>query len=232
MRNSKAVPSIVFEGAIFDVPTRFKSYRDGKIVCEAYLQSADTKNQNRRVYPKMVLDQGMHAIQKKINERRFLGELDHPISDNSARQTTVLYQNASHLVREWWWEDNKIKGIVETLPYTPNGRVMSGLIADGVACGFSLRGLGDIVSKNDYQEVQAPLVIISYDCVSEPSHRGSNVTEIREEGVSLPLKAGSTNLKILEEAKGFYTLSNGRTYTGNALDMLVEQKILKLCRYN
>lgn len=226
----KSVPSIVFEGAVFDVPERYKKYKSGKIVAECYLQTANSKNQNRRVYPKHVLDEGMHRIQEKINARRFVGELDHPISDNSARQTTVLYQNASHLVREWWWEGDRIKGIVETLPYTPNGKIMSGLIADGVPVGFSLRGLGDIEDKNGYQEVQAPLIIISYDAVSEPSHVKSWVTEIREEGVSIPLQPGNQNLKILEEAKGFYTLTNGRTYTGNALDRLIEQRILKLCK--
>lgn len=230
MRN-RSTPSMVFEGAIFDVPDKYKRYSDGKIVAECYLQTADERNQNRRVYPKVVLDQGMHAIQEKINSRRFVGELDHPISENSTRQTTVLYQNASHLVREWWWEGNRIKGIVETLPYTPNGRIMSGLIADGIAVGFSLRGLADVEDRNGYQEVQAPLIVISYDCVSEPSHKKSWVSEIREEGVAIPLKPGNKNLKILEEAKGFYTLSNGRTYTGNALDRLVEQKILKLTRF-
>ena len=35
----------------------------------------------------------------------------------------------------------------------------------------------------------------------------------------------SKGLKILNEARNFYTLSNGNTYTGNALDYFVENKI-------
>lgn len=225
---SKVIPSIVLEGAVFDVPHKYKKYSDGKIVAECFLQTADEKNQNRRVYPRNVLDQGMRAIQQKIDDRRFVGELDHPISDQSTRQTTVEYKNASHLVREWWWEGNRIKGVVETLPYTPSGKIMSGLISDGIPVGFSLRGLADVENMGGFQQVQAPLIVISYDCVSEPSHKGSQVTELRQEGCVMPLQHGSHAMKILSEARDFYTLSNGRTYTGNALDYLVEQRIIKL----
>ena len=224
----KRVSSIVLEGAVFDVPKKYKKYNDGKIVAECYLQTADEKNQNRRIYPRNVLDQGMRAIQQKIDDRRFVGELDHPISDQSQRQTTVEYKNASHLIREWWWDGNRIKGIVETLPYTPSGKIMSGLISDEIPVGFSLRGLADVENMGGYQQVQAPLIVISYDCVSEPSHKGSQVSEIRQEGAVIPLKEGSKGLKILSEAKDFYMLSNGRTYTANALDMLIEKKIITL----
>jgi hypothetical protein len=227
--NNNIKPSIILEGAIFDVPEKYKKYTDGKIVAECYLQTADERNQNKRIYPKSVLDQGMKAIQPKIESRRFIGELDHPISDNQTRQCTVEYKSASHLVREWWWEGNRIKGVVETLSFCENGRIMSGLIANGIPVGFSLRGLADVYSQNGAQMVQAPLIVISYDCVSEPSHKGSQVTELRQEGKTIQLTE-QTGLKILTEARNFYTLSNNRTYTGNALDYLVENKIIKLMK--
>ena len=228
--NNKTTPSIIIEGAIFDVPERFKKYTDGKIIAECYLQTADEKNQNRRIYPKNVLDQGMRAIQEKIDNRRFLGELDHPISDNQQRQTTVAYKSVSHLVREWCWDgNNKIKGIIETLPYMVHGREMSGLISDRIPVGFSLRALGDVTSMGGAQYVQAPLIVISYDAVTEPSHKGSLVKEIRQEGKVMKLTE-SNGLKILNEARNFYTLSNGNTYSGNALDYFVENKIIKLMK--
>ncbi len=227
--NTNVKPSIVLEGAIFDVPEKFKKYSDGKIIAECFLQTANEKNQNRRIYPKDVLDHGMKAIQEKINNRRFVGELDHPISDNQTRQCTVEYKSVSHLVREWWWEGERIKGVVETLPYTENGKIMSGLIADRIPVGFSLRGLADVSSSGGAQVVQSPLIVISYDCVSEPSHKGSQVTELRQEGKVIHM-TDQAGLKILSEARNFYNLSNGRTYTGNALDYLVENKILKLAK--
>ena len=229
MTKTKVTPSIVIEGAVFDVPERFKKYTDGKIIAECFLQTADEKNQNRRVYPRNVLDQGMRAIQEKIDNRRFVCELDHPISDNQVRQTTVEYKNASHIVREWWWEGNRIKGVIESLPYSSSGKILSGLIADHIPVGFSLRGLADVNDMGGAQYVQAPLIVISYDAVSEPSHKGSQVTELRQEGKCIEL-THSDGLKILNEAKNFYTLSNGNTYTGNALDYLVENKIIKLMK--
>jgi hypothetical protein len=229
MTKTKVTPSIVIEGAVFDVPDRFKKYTDGKVIAECYLQTADEKNQNRRVYPRSVLDQGMKAIQEKIDNRRFVCELDHPISDNQIRQTTVEYKNASHIVREWWWEGNRIKGVIESLPYSASGKILSGLIADHIPVGFSLRGLADVNDAGGAQYVQAPLIVISYDAVSEPSHKGSQVTEVRQEGKCMEL-THTEGLKILNEAKNFYTLNNGNTYTGNALDYLVENKIIKLMK--
>ena len=227
--NNKTTPSIIIEGAIFDVPERFKKYTDGKIIAECYLQTADEKNQNRRIYPRNVLDQGMRAIQEKIDNRRFLGELDHPISENQQRQTTVEYKSVSHLVREWAWDGNRIKGIVETLPYMVHGREMSGLISDRIPVGFSLRALGDVCNNGGAQYVQAPLIVISYDAVTEPSHKGSLVKEICQEGKVMKLTE-SKGLKILNEARNFYTLNNGNTYSGNALDYFVENKIIKLMK--
>ena len=54
-----------------------------------------------------------------------IGELDHPISDNPIRQTTVLYKETSHIITEYGWEGNLLKGVVETTPYTENGRITS-----------------------------------------------------------------------------------------------------------
>ena len=229
MEKTNTTPSIILEGAVFDVPDKFKKYSDGKVIAECYLQTADEKNQNRRIYPKRVLDQGMKTIQEKIDNRRFLGELDHPISDNQVRQTTVEYKNVSHLVREWWWEGNRIKGLVESLPFCENGRIFGGLICNNIPVGFSLRALGDVCDSGGAQYVQSPLIVISYDAVTEPSHKGSLTTEIRSEGKCMTL-THSEGLKILNEAKNLYTLSNGNQYTGNALDYLVENKIIKLMK--
>jgi len=217
----KAVKSMLIkEGSVVVVPENVKRYKDGKVVFDAYLQEADIKNQNRRRYRRTVLHEAMMRISKKINSRGLTGELDHPISDNQLRQTTVLYKESSHLIREWGWEGNFIKGTLETLPYADNGKIMSGLIYDRIPIGFSLRGLADVEDCEDFQDVLAPLVIITYDCVSEPSHAGAILKEIRTESVC----------KILEEAKHIIRLDNGKSYTPNALDILVERKLIKLAK--
>ena len=50
----------------------------GKLLLRGILQKADTLNQNGRVYPRAVLEREVRNYQKFINERRAIGELDHP----------------------------------------------------------------------------------------------------------------------------------------------------------
>jgi len=223
----QAKPSLIREGVVFSVPEKFKRYNDGKIVFHAILQSADTRNQNKRIYPKDVLEDGIRRISDQIEKRRFFGELDHPISDNQIRQTTVSLQEVSHLVREVWWEGCLLKGTIETTPYTPNGKILSGFVADSCPIGFSVRALADVNDEGGYQKVVSPMVIVSYDAVANPSHIGAQVTEVCQEGVCEPIKEGKV-LKVLQEAKNLVTLNNGNSYDPNTLDMLVEQKIIRL----
>lgn len=221
-KNKKNIFSnILIESAVFARPEKVKKYIDGKVIFEAYLQEADARNQNKRVYPKDVLDEAMLKISPKMKRRSFLGELDHPITQDQVRQTTVLYKEASHIIREWSWDGGMIKGVVETTPYTPNGKIMSGLIYDKVPIGFSLRGLADLEDYGDCQKVLSPLVVITYDCVSEPSHSSATIQEIRNENV----------VHILKESKSLICCNNGVCYLPNYFDELVERKILSLSKY-
>ena len=212
--------NIIVESAVFAAPDKVKKYTDGKVIFEAYLQEADAINQNKRRYRRSVLDEGMQRISKKIDRRGFVGELDHPITDDQVRQTTVLYKEVSHIIREWGWDGPFIKGVIETTPYSPNGKTMSGLIYDKVPIGFSLRALADIEDTGNFQDVIAPLIIITYDCVSEPSHNTATIQEIKNESV----------VHILHESKHLIRCSNGKCYIPNYFDQLVESKILKISK--
>jgi hypothetical protein len=212
--------NVIIESAVFAAPEKVKKYTDGKVVFEAYLQEADVRNQNKRFYPKRVLDEGMKRVDDKIRRRAFLGELDHPITEDQVRQTTVMYQFSAHIIREWGWDGAFIKGVVETTPYTPCGKTLSGLIYDKVPVGFSLRGLADIEDRSNIQEVLSPLIIITYDCVSEPSHNSATIQEIRNENV----------VHILNESKRLIRCSNGKCYLPDYFDELIERKILRLSK--
>lgn len=212
--------NLVVESAVFSAPEKVKKYTDGKVIFEAYLQESDTINQNKRRYRKSVLDEGMQRINKKIERRAFVGELDHPITDDQVRQTTVLYKEVSHIIREWGWDGNYIKGVIETTPYSSNGKTMSGLIYDRVPVGFSLRALADIEDTGSFQDVIAPLIIITYDCVSEPSHNTATIQEIRNENV----------VHILKESKRLIECSNGKCYIPNYFDELIERNIISLAK--
>ena len=219
-KDTNIFSNLLVEAAVFARPEKVKKYIDGKVIFEAYLQEANTKNQNKRIYFQKVLDEAMNKINPKIQKRGFVGELDHPITEDQVRQTTVLYKEVSHIVREWGWDGNLIRGVVETTPYSPNGKTMSGLIMDRVPVGFSLRGLADVEDRHTFQEVMSPLIIISYDCVSEPSHNTATIQEIRNEHV----------VHIIKESKQLICCSNGSCYLPNYFDELVERRILHLSK--
>jgi len=210
--------NIVIESAVFAAPEKVKKYTDGKVIFEAYLQEADIKNQNKRLYPRRVLDIAMKKVDEKIKRRAFLGELDHPITDDQIRQTTVMYQNVSHIIREWGWDGPMIKGVIETTPYSQSGKILSGLIYDRVPVGFSLRGLADVEDRGSFQEVMDPLIVICYDSVSEPSHNTATIQEIKNENV----------IHIMNESKQLIRCSNGKCYLPNYFDELIEKRILRL----
>ena len=210
--------NIVIESAVFAAPEKVKKYTDGKVIFEAYLQEADIKNQNKRLYPRRVLDIAMRKVDEKIKRRAFLGELDHPITDDQIRQTTVMYQNVSHIIREWGWDGPMIKGVIETTPYSQSGKILSGLIYDRVPVGFSLRGLADVEDRGSFQEVMDPLIVICYDSVSEPSHNTATIQEIKNENV----------IHIMNESKQLIRCSNGKCYLPNYFDELIEKRILRL----
>jgi len=210
--------NLLIERAVFQQPDKAKKYTDGKVIFEAYLQEADIKNQNRRVYPKNILSDALNRIADKIKRRNFLGELDHPITDNQIRQTTVLYKETSHIIREAGWEGNLLRGVVETTPYTENGKTLGGLVMDKVQVGFSLRGLADVEDNGSHQTVLGPLMMICYDSVSEPSNNKATIQEIKTESI----------VKVVNESKNMICTEDGRCYMVDLFDQLIERKVLEL----
>lgn len=140
---------------------------DGKIILQGVMQKADTTNQNKRQYPLNILRREVENYQKAVREGRACGELDHPES------ATVSLSNASHVVREMWWDGDSVKGKIEVLP-TPKGQILSQLLDSGIAIGISSRGVGSTEKSNEgYDVVQSDYVLISFDVVAEPSTPGA-----------------------------------------------------------
>lgn len=133
------------------------------VVVKALLQRAEARNQNGRVYPKTILEREVENYKKLVQERRSLGECDHPES------SVVSLDKASHLVTDIWWEGNDVFGQVELLN-TPKGDLVKNLIESGVRLGISSRGVGDVMkNENGEDVVQEDFMLICFDLVSEPS---------------------------------------------------------------
>ena len=151
---------------------------NGKLVVKGVLQRADSQNQNGRVYPREVLvKEAKKYAEIQIQERRALGELDHPDS------SVVNLNNASHNVLEMHWKGNDLLGTVEVLG-TPAGNILKELFKSGIKLGISSRGLGSVKEiyedGQDAVEVQPDFELIAFDFVSNPSTHGAFLSPVNE----------------------------------------------------
>ena len=140
----------------------------------AKLQEAGVVNGNQRVYTEEVLRKEIDNYQKIVEDRRALGECDHP--DDSV----INLKNASHIINRIWWDGSSVIGTVKVLS-TPAVDILRGLYNSGVKFGFSSRALGSLQEgKNGVQYVQEDLQLICFDAVSEPSAPGAYIMEGKE----------------------------------------------------
>jgi len=151
---------------------------NGKLVVRGVLQRAESKNQNGRVYPKDILmREAKKYTDEFINERRAMGELDHPES------SVVNLQNVSHNVKKMHFEGDNLMGEVEVLG-TPSGNILKELFKSGIKLGISSRGMGSVETVNENgaeaQEVQPDFELIAFDFVSNPSTHGAFMYPVNE----------------------------------------------------
>jgi len=140
---------------------------NGGMILTGKLQEAECENGNKRMYPRPVLEREIKNYQKLIQERRALGELDHPNTN------VIQLEKCSHLVTEVWWDGNSVMGKVKVLD-TPSGQVLRSLVDSGVSLGISSRGLGSVSEgANGTVTVQDDFQLICFDFVSEPSTPGA-----------------------------------------------------------
>jgi hypothetical protein len=168
----------------------------GTVYLSGLMQEAGVLNGNGRVYEPGILMREIEAYKKVVQERRALGELDHP--DDSV----INLKNASHLVVGVWNEGNKVYGKIEVLD-TPSGRILKDLISAGVKLGISSRGLGSLKKKDGKNFVQDDFQLICFDMVSEPS---------------------TPNAYMLKEAKQISSVPNRKYRISKALNEVLKEQ--------
>ncbi len=141
--------------------------RNGGIILSGLMQEAEKPNGNNRVYSRNTLVREVKNYQKLVKERRSLGELDHP--DTSV----VQLEKCSHLVTEIWMDENKVMGKIKVLTETPMGKILAGLVKEGVSLGISSRGQGSIRESEGVTIVEDDFQLICFDMVSDPSTAGA-----------------------------------------------------------
>jgi len=145
----------------------------GNPIVTGILATAEVKNGNGRYYAKDLWEREMNKYSELVEQRRSMGELDHPESQ------VINLKNVSHLISEWWWDGNNVMGKIEILP-TPSGNILKALIASGVTCGVSSRGMGTLEQNGSVMEVQDDFELLCWDFVSTPSNPGSFMSVLKE----------------------------------------------------
>ncbi len=146
---------------------------NGNLLVEGILATAEVKNGNGRYYSKNLWEREMNKYNELVQQRRSMGELDHPES------SVVNLKNVSHLINDWWWDGDNVMGKIEVLP-TPSGNILKELIKSGVTVGVSSRGMGSLEQRGNVMEVQDDFELLCWDFVSTPSNPGSYMHTLNE----------------------------------------------------
>ena len=136
--------------------------RDGGMMLTGKLQEADVQNGNGRVYPHAIMEREVGKYKALVEDRRALGELDHPDS------SIINLVNVSHMVTEVWMDGPSVMGKIKVLE-TPSGQILKALVESGVKTGISSRGMGSVTERMGKTIVEDDFQLICFDIVSEPS---------------------------------------------------------------
>ena len=170
---------------------------NGKLIVSGVLQRAEAKNQNGRVYPKdTLMREAKKYANEFIQERRALGELDHPDS------SVVNLNNVSHNVLDMNWKGNDLVGTVEVLS-TPSGNILKELFKSGIRLGISSRGMGsvkEVMREGDSTlQVQPDFELVAFDFVSNPSTHGAFLSPVNESKGNIATNKFSNIEKIITD---------------------------------
>ena len=146
---------------------------NGNLMVEGILATAEVKNGNGRYYSKALWNREMDKYNELIEQRRSMGELDHPES------TVINLKNVSHLITDYFWDGDNVMGKIEILP-TPSGDILKELIKNGITVGVSSRGMGSLEDRGGVMEVQDDFELLCWDFVSTPSNPGSYMHTLNE----------------------------------------------------
>lgn len=166
---------------------------------------AGEQNRNKRVYSeKEMYSEVARYSDEFIATKRALGELNHPTT------AEVDLGRACHMVTELKMDGNVVFGKSKVLTNTPCGKIVEGLIQDGVQVGVSSRALGKLTpmeGKSDVNVVEE-MKLIAIDCVADPSFPKAFVNGILESKQFICSENGTFEEVYDNFEKGISTLPN------------------------
>jgi hypothetical protein len=145
------------------------------------VQQADTTNNNRRLYPKDVLDEAVENLMPGIKAGQVFGEIDHP-------QVKGKLKDTSHVIKDLWWNaksPNQLMGELLILN-TPSGQILREVIRAGGRPGLSSRGTGKsakatVAGIGEVDRIEKGFRFESFDFVIDPSVSNARIVKIMEQ---------------------------------------------------
>lgn len=157
---------------------------DGNICPEHFVVSAvfqkfGIENANGRIYPENVLKREVDKYMAKIEEKRAIGECNHP-----SESVIDLSRTAINII-ELHWEGHTLVGKMEIITspgfrkygiISCQGDQVANLLLQGIKIGVSSRGLGTVTNKMGVLYVADDYEIVCWDVVSDPSTPNAWIT--------------------------------------------------------
>ena len=141
-------------------------------IVSAVFQKYGVENANGRIYPEHVLKKEVERYMAKINEKRAIGELNHP------SESVIDLSRVAMNIIELHWEGRTLVGKLELLT-SPGFRKYgiisnqadqtANLLLSGIKIGVSSRGVGTVTNNIGVLYVSDDYEIVCWDIVSDPS---------------------------------------------------------------
>lgn len=209
-----------------------------KVAFEANLQTANKRNNNKRVYDSEICETIVSKLSNKATNRSLLMEIDHPMFVSNDAQTLkkragiVEINNAAAVIRKLGLNGQQIIGEIETLSGFKGPDLANLLTKDRVNIGFSLRALGSVEPLSDGTlKVKNPIMPVTYDVVSNPSHSDAKLLDFLPESSSEfvsdheVIYESDDQIAILQENK--VTIDTGNTVM-TFLNEVIEDRFLDI----
>ena len=133
----------------------------------------EQKNRNGRIYEKKMMEGSVDKyIREFVNERRAIGELNHPTRPFADPKEAAI------MVESLRWEGNNVIGKARVLN-NPNGQIIKSLIEANFKMGMSTRGLGEVVERSGTKYVEN-YMLNAIDAVDMPSGQVCYMNALRE----------------------------------------------------
>ena len=161
----------------FDSKVIVEDTRNGKkdYFIEGVFMQSDTKNRNRRIYPRAIMEEQVRAYNDNfIKTGRAMGELGHP-------ETPAIHlDRVSHkTIKLEYVNQTDVYGKAKLID-TPMGNIAISFVKEGIQLGTSSRGLGSLKESSGVNIVQNDFYLAANDIVADPSAPKAFVNGIME----------------------------------------------------